>query len=60
MKPSGGLRLSSRRWVSIPHDVEYLVTSKESKDSVDISKFIQFRDVVDDLSVLPNEILKLG
>jgi transcriptional regulator with XRE-family HTH domain len=36
--------------------VEYLVTGKEVKDSVDLSKYMQFREVVDDLSVIPDEI----
>ena len=36
--------------------VEYLVTGKEYQKSVDISGYIQFKDILDDLSVLPNEI----
>jgi transcriptional regulator with XRE-family HTH domain len=37
--------------------VEYLVTGKEYQKSIDISDYLQFRDILDDLSVLPNEIL---
>ena len=37
--------------------VEYLVTGREIRQSRDISKYIQFRDVLDDLSILPVEIL---
>jgi transcriptional regulator with XRE-family HTH domain len=37
--------------------VEYLVTGNEYKQSVDISGYIQFRDILDDLSVLPDDIL---
>jgi len=37
--------------------VEYLVTGKEYKQSVDISGYLQFKDILDDLSVLPDEIL---
>jgi transcriptional regulator with XRE-family HTH domain len=37
--------------------VEYLVTGKEYQKSVDISGYLQFRDTLDDLAVLPNEIL---
>jgi transcriptional regulator with XRE-family HTH domain len=37
--------------------VEYLVTGKEYQQSVDISKYLRFRDILDDLSVLPGEIL---
>jgi transcriptional regulator with XRE-family HTH domain len=37
--------------------VEYLVTGKEYKQSVDISPYLQYRDILDDLVVLPNEIL---
>ncbi|GHV90762.1 transcriptional regulator [Spirochaetia bacterium] len=37
--------------------VEYLVTGKAVKDSVDISKYLQFRDILDDLAVLPEEII---
>jgi len=38
--------------------VEYLVTGKEYRQSVDISGYLQFRDILDDLSVLPDEILE--
>ena len=37
--------------------VEYLVTGKELRRSIDISKYIQFRDILDDLAILPVEIL---
>lgn len=37
--------------------VEYLVTGKEHQRSVDISKYLQFRDLLDDLSVLSEEIM---
>jgi len=37
--------------------VEYLVTGKEYRQSVDISQYLQFRDLLDDLSVLPEETL---
>ena len=37
--------------------VEYLVTGKETQNARDISKYIQFRDVLDDLIILPDEIL---
>ena len=36
--------------------VEYLVTGKEYRQSVDISCYLQFRDILDDLAVLPDEI----
>jgi len=37
--------------------VEYLVTGKEYQHTVDISGYLRFRDVLDDLMVLPDEIL---
>jgi len=37
--------------------VEYLVTGKEYKKSIDISDYLRFRDILDDLAVLPDEIL---
>jgi len=37
--------------------VEYLVTGKEYKQNIDISKYLQFRDILDELAVLPDEIL---
>jgi transcriptional regulator with XRE-family HTH domain len=37
--------------------VEYLVTGREYRQSVDISKYLQFRDILDDLAVLPEETL---
>ena len=35
--------------------VEYLVTGKEYKQTVDISKYLQFKDLLDDLAILPDE-----
>jgi transcriptional regulator with XRE-family HTH domain len=37
--------------------VEYLVTGKEYRKSIDISQYLQFRDILDDLAVLPETIL---
>jgi transcriptional regulator with XRE-family HTH domain len=37
--------------------VEYLVTGKEYRKSVDISSYLQFRDILDNLLILPDEIL---
>jgi hypothetical protein len=37
--------------------VEYLVTGKEYKQNIDISRYLQFRDILDDLAVLPDELL---
>jgi transcriptional regulator with XRE-family HTH domain len=37
--------------------VEYLVTGKAYQDSIDISDYLQFRALLDDLLVLPAEIL---
>ena len=37
--------------------VEYLVTGKEYKQNIDISRYLQFREILDDLAVLPGEIL---
>ena len=37
--------------------VEYLVTGKEYRRSVDVSGYLQFRDILDDLAVLPDELL---
>ena len=37
--------------------VEYLVTGKEQRRTVDISGYLKFRDILDDLAVLPDEIL---
>jgi len=37
--------------------VEYLVTGKEYRQTVDISPYLQFRDILDDLAVLPVELL---
>jgi len=37
--------------------VEYLVTGKEYRQSVDISGYLQYKDILDDLAVLPDEIL---
>jgi transcriptional regulator with XRE-family HTH domain len=38
--------------------VEYLVTGKEYKQTVDISPYLQYRDILDDLAVLPDGILE--
>jgi transcriptional regulator with XRE-family HTH domain len=38
--------------------VEYLVTGKEYRKSIDISQYLQFRDILDDLAVLPDETLE--
>ena len=38
--------------------VEYLVTGKEYRKSIDISPYLQFRDILDDLAVLPDELLE--
>jgi transcriptional regulator with XRE-family HTH domain len=38
--------------------VEYLVTGREYRKSIDISSYLQFRDILDDLAVLPEEILE--
>ena len=35
--------------------VEYLVTGREYKQTVDISKYLQFKDLLDDLAALPDE-----
>jgi transcriptional regulator with XRE-family HTH domain len=37
--------------------VEYLVTGNEIRRSRDFSKYIQFKDILDDLTTLPGEIL---
>jgi transcriptional regulator with XRE-family HTH domain len=37
--------------------VEYLITGKEYKNSIDISNYLRFREILDDLAVLPEEIL---
>jgi len=37
--------------------VEYLITGKEYRQSVDISDYLQFKDVLDDLAILPAETL---
>jgi len=36
--------------------VEYLVTGREYRQTIDISKYLQFRDILDDLAELPDEI----
>jgi len=38
--------------------VEYLVSGKEYQQNNDISKYLQFKDLLDDLSILPNETLE--
>ncbi|MDR2617902.1 MAG: helix-turn-helix domain-containing protein [Treponema sp.] len=37
--------------------VEYLVTGRETRHPVDISRYLQFRGMLDDLSVLSGETL---
>jgi len=37
--------------------VEYLVTGKEYQQKTDISKYLQFKDLLDDLVLLPEETL---
>jgi transcriptional regulator with XRE-family HTH domain len=37
--------------------VEYLVTGKEFHHAIDVSPYLEFRDVLDDLRILPDEIL---
>ena len=37
--------------------VEYLMTGKEYQQSIDISTYLRFRDILDDLLILPDEIL---
>ena len=37
--------------------VEYLATGREYRQSVDISGYLQFKDILDDLKVLSGEIL---
>jgi transcriptional regulator with XRE-family HTH domain len=38
--------------------VEYLVTGKAYRQTVDISGYLRFRDILDDLAILPDEILE--
>jgi transcriptional regulator with XRE-family HTH domain len=38
--------------------VEYLITGKEYRQSTDISKYLQFKDILDDLATLPCETLE--
>jgi transcriptional regulator with XRE-family HTH domain len=38
--------------------VEYLITGKEYRQSIDISNYLQFKDILDDLSILPIETLE--
>jgi transcriptional regulator with XRE-family HTH domain len=37
--------------------VEYLVTGREAKNSLNMTKYLQFRDILDDLAALPEEML---
>jgi transcriptional regulator with XRE-family HTH domain len=39
--------------------VEYLITGEECHNSIDISKYVKFRPILDDLSALPDEALAL-
>ncbi|MCL2880079.1 MAG: helix-turn-helix domain-containing protein [Treponema sp.] len=38
--------------------VEYLVTGREYRRTVDISNYLRFRDLLDDLAILPDETLE--
>jgi transcriptional regulator with XRE-family HTH domain len=38
--------------------VEYLVSGREVQNAIDITKYVQFRDVLDDLAVLPEEMVR--
>ena len=38
--------------------VEYLVTGKEYKQSIDISDYLKFRRILDDLTILPDKTLE--
>jgi transcriptional regulator with XRE-family HTH domain len=38
--------------------VEYLITGKEYRQSVDISAYLRFKDVLDDLAILPAETIE--
>jgi transcriptional regulator with XRE-family HTH domain len=37
--------------------VEYLVTGREYRQKIDISRYLLYRDILDDLAILPDEIL---
>ena len=39
--------------------VEYLVTGKEYRRTVEVSNYLRFRDILDDLLVLPDEIIDI-
>ena len=39
--------------------VEYLITGKEYRQHVDISKYLRFRDLLDDLAILPSETIDI-
>jgi len=38
--------------------VEYLITGKEYRQSVDISNYLQFKDILDDLAILKAQTLE--
>lgn len=38
--------------------VEYLVTGRECRQAVDVSKYLPFKDILDDLAVLPEKTLE--
>ena len=38
--------------------VEYLITGKEYRQTADLTKYLQYRDILDDLDILPEEILE--
>jgi len=39
--------------------VEYLITGKEYQQNTDISNYLQYKDLLDDLSVLPEETVSI-
>jgi len=38
--------------------VEYLITGKEYRQNMDVSSYMQFKDILDDLALLPEETLQ--
>jgi len=39
--------------------VEYLITGKEYRATVDISNYLRFKDILDDFQILPDEIIDI-
>jgi len=39
--------------------VEYLITGKEYQQNTDISKYLQYKDLLDDISELPEETIDI-